>query len=405
MTDFLQNGVITTLHNLTHRPVEELESELIGYAAHNPMALILPSLYSELHTPALPAIIDELRQVAYIQDITVGLDQANAREFREFKDFFSKLPQHTRLLWHDGPRLTALDRELKDIRLAPPQTGKGRNVWYCFGYTLAVNRAKAIALHDCDILTYRQDLPARLFYPVANPNWNFEFVKGYYARINADNQLSGRVTRLFVVPLLRAMKKVLGPLNYLEYLDSFRYPLSGEFAICADMLKTIRIPSDWGLEIGTLSEVYRNLHLRQICQVDIADRYDHKHQKVAAGDPNAGLSRMSIEIAKSIYRRLATEGVSLNKERFRTIKATYLRIALDMLTQYQYDARINGLKIDIHDEERIIEVFTQNIVTAGKQFLDNTTELPFIPNWNRVFCAIPDFGKRLVEAVEADNAD
>ena len=261
-----------------------------------------------------------------------------------------------------------------------------------------------LALHDCDILTYQRDLVARLLYPVANPHWEFEFVKGYYARINADDQLSGRATRLFVAPLLRAMKKVLGPLDYLEYLDSFRYPLSGEFAMCVDLLKTIRIPSDWGLEIGALSEVYRNLHPRQICQVDIADRYDHKHQDVAAGDPEAGLSRMSIEIAQSIYRRLATEGISLNKERFRTIKAAYLRIALDMLIQYRYDAQINGLKIDLHAEEEIIEVFTRSVITAGKQFLGNATEMPFIPNWNRVFSAIPDFGARLVEAVEVDNA-
>ena len=384
--------------------MEELERELTKHAARNPMALLLPSLYSELNTPALPAIVEEVAEIPYLRDITIGLDQADEGQFHEFKAFMGRLPQHTRILWHDGPRLAALDRELQDMHLAPPQSGKGRNVWYCFGYTLAAGRVKTIALHDCDILTYKRDMAARLFYPVANPHWEFEFVKGYYARINADGELSGRVTRLFVVPLLRAMKKVLGPLDYLEYLDSFRYPLSGEFAVCVDVLKTIRIPSDWGLEVGTLSEVYRNLHLRQICQVDIADRYDHKHQDVAAGDPKAGLSRMSIEIAKSIYRRLATEGVSLNEERFRTIKAAYLRIALDMLMQYRYDAQINGLKINIHGEEETIEAFTNSIAIAGKQFLDNAAEVPFIANWNRVSSAIPDFGERLVEAVEADNA-
>lgn len=404
MADFQQNGVVTTLHNLTHRPVEELESELIHFARRNPMALILPSLYSELNTPALPAIAEKLSVVPFINDVVIGLDRANRAEFDEFRGFMGKLPQHTRVLWHDGPRMSALDEELKALGLAPPQPGKGRNVWYCFGYTLAVGRARAIALHDCDILTYERDLVARLFYPVANPTWDFEFVKGYYARINKD-KLSGRVTRLFVTPLLRAMKKVLGPLDYLEYLDSFRYPLSGEFAMRTDVLRSIRIPGDWGLEVGTLSEVYRNLHLRQICQVDIADQYDHKHQDVAQGDPNAGLTRMSIEIAKSVYRKLATEGISLNSELFRTIKATYLRTALDMLEQYNYDAKINGLRMDCHNEEKTIEGFAHSIITAGEQFLANPTEVPFIPNWNRVFSAIDDFGDRLIEAVEADNAD
>ncbi|MGB1109535.1 MAG: glycosyl transferase [Gammaproteobacteria bacterium] len=405
MADFLQNGVVTTLHNLTRRPVEEMESELIDFARRMPMALILPSLYSELNTPALPAIAEKLSLIPYIHDVTIGLDRANETEFKEFKAFMGKLPQHTKVLWHDGPRMSALDQELTELGLAPPQPGKGRNVWYCFGYTLAVGRARAIALHDCDILTYERDLVARLFYPVANPNWDFQFVKGYYARINENNRLSGRVTRLYVAPLLRAMKKVVGPLDYLEFLDSFRYPLSGEFAMRTDVLRSVRIPSDWGLEVGTLSEVYRNLHPRQIAQVDIADRYDHKHQDVAAGNPSAGLSRMSIEIAKSIYRKLATEGITLNAELFRTIKATYLRTALDMLSQYQYDAEINGLSIDCHAEEETVEVFTQSIITAGEQFLANPTEVPFIPNWNRVFSAVPDFGVRLIEAVDADNEE
>jgi len=56
MSDFFQNGVITTLHVLHQRPVEALEEELSGYAKHRPMALILPSMYSELKGPALPNI-------------------------------------------------------------------------------------------------------------------------------------------------------------------------------------------------------------------------------------------------------------------------------------------------------------------------------------------------------------
>lgn len=48
-----------------------------------------------------------------------------------------------------------------------------------------------------------------------------------------------------------------------------------------DVAKTIRIPSNWGLEVGILSEVLRNNALNRICQTDIADRYDHKHQLAA----------------------------------------------------------------------------------------------------------------------------
>ena len=44
MADFHQNGNITTLHNLSKRPVEEMEAELVRFSHQRPMALILPSL-------------------------------------------------------------------------------------------------------------------------------------------------------------------------------------------------------------------------------------------------------------------------------------------------------------------------------------------------------------------------
>jgi glucosyl-3-phosphoglycerate synthase len=404
MSDFFQNGVITTLHKLRERPIEEIEAELEEFSQHRPMALILPSLYSELEGPALPNIVEQLARASYISDIIVGLDQANASQFEHAKKFFSVLPQKTHILWNDGDRLRALDDQLKEKELAPQQPGKGRNAWYCFGYALSLDHCEAVALHDCDIVTYDRCLPARLFYPVANPEFNFEFCKGYYTRIH-DRKLSGRATRLLVTPLLRAMKKVIGPIDYLEFMDSFRYPLSGEFSLRKDFIRNLRIPSDWGLEIGVLSEVYRNLSRHQVCQVDIADQYDHKHQVLEKENSNGGLVKMSVEITKSLYRKLATEGVSLSIQEIRTIKASYFRIALECIEQYYYDAMINDLDFDRHGEESAVDIFTQSIMTAGEVFIDNPMELPFIPNWNRVFSAIPDFSTQMLEAVAADNAN
>ena len=403
MSDFIQAGEMATLHRLRRRPLVELEGELRTFAVQRPMALVLPSLFSELEGPALPAIVEQLRHADYIGEIVIGLDRADAGQFEHARAFFSPLPQRTRILWHDGPRLRALDEALAAEGLAPGQRGKGANAWYCFGYLLARNTHEAVALHDCDILTYDRELPARLFYPVARPDFDFRFCKGYYSRI-AGTRLSGRVTRLFLMPLIRALRKMVGALDYLQYLDSFRYPLSGEFSFRLEEMRLLRIPSDWGLEVGVLSEVYRNIKLRHVCQVDIADEYDHKHQEVSAEDRTRGLSRMSVEIAKSIYRKLATEGVVLSAEFFRTLKATYFRTALDMLEQYRYDAAINGLQFDCHAEEQNIEVFLESIIVAGEQFLTNPLEVPFIPNWQRVFSAQPDLGERLLAAVEADNA-
>ncbi|ASP39482.1 glycosyl transferase [Bacterioplanes sanyensis] len=404
MADFYQNGIITNLHNLVDRSTEELERELSSFSRLRPMSLVLPSLYSELQGPALSNIIDQVAEVPYLNEIVIGLDRSDEAQYRHAREFFARLPQHHRILWNDGPRLRQLDALLQQEGLAPKEMGKGRNVWYCYGYVLASGRAEAVALHDCDIVTYDRSLLARLIYPVANPSFNYEFAKGYYARI-AGQQMNGRVSRLLVTPLLRALKKTYGALDFLEYLDSFRYPLSGEFSMRADVLNDIRIPSDWGLEIGVLSEMKRNYSTNRLCQVDIADCYDHKHQPLSADDHARGLSKMSTDICKAIFRKLATQGEVFTTEAFRTIKATYFRIALDFIETYYNDARMNGLTLDRHSEEKAVELFAENIMRAGEHFLANPMETPFIPSWNRVISAVPDILDKLYQAVEADNAE
>ena len=401
MSDFFQNGTITTLHDLGDRSTESYEEALVNFAKRRPIGLILPSLYSELGTEALPNIVKELSRVPYLNQIVIGLDRADQSEYQHAIDFFGQLPQHHRVLWNDGPRLKAIDQRLQEAGLAPRELGKGRNVWYCMGYALATAKADAIALHDCDILTYDRSLLARLVYPVANPLFNYEFCKGYYPRV-ADNKINGRVCRLLVTPMIRAMKRVVGDSQYLAYLDSYRYILAGEFAFRRELLNDLRIPSDWGLEIGVVSEVYRSNNNRQICQVDIASNYDHKHQNLSLDDATLGLSRMSMDIAKSIFRKLAIQGTVFNQETFRTIKATYYRMALDLVEAHRDNAIMNGLGYDIHQEEVAVELFAENIMEAGKQFLERPMDAPFIPTWNRVVSAIPEILDDLREAVEED---
>ncbi|WP_111977967.1 glycosyl transferase [Algibacillus agarilyticus] len=404
MGDFHQSGTITTLHNLADRTTEDLERELMGFSRTMPMTLVLPSLYSELETDALEGIIQELKDVPYLNQIIVGLDRATKEEFEHAKEYFGRLSQNLKILWNDGPRLRAIDDKLQKLELAPKEAGKGRNVWYCYGYALAQGNSKVVAMHDCDIKTYDRGLLARLIYPVANPNFRYQFSKGYYARY-ADGKLNGRVCRLLVTPLLRALKQVCGSNEYLEYLDSFKYSLSGEFALRTDVISNLRIPSDWGLEIGVLSELYRNYNERNICQVDISDCYDHKHQPLSKEDTNTGLSKMSTDITKAVFRKLATNGFVFTEEHFRTIKACYFRNALDFVEMYYNDAMFNGLTIDRHGEEEAVELFAKNIVEAGQQYLENPMATPFIPSWNRIKAAEPDVFEQLYDAVELDNSD
>lgn len=112
MADFYQNGIVTTLHNLSNRPLECLEQELVTFSKKRPMSLILPSLYSELEGPALANIVSHLKDVPYLSEIVIGLDRADQAQYQHAIEFFGELPQHHRILWNDGPRLQALDKEL-----------------------------------------------------------------------------------------------------------------------------------------------------------------------------------------------------------------------------------------------------------------------------------------------------
>jgi glucosyl-3-phosphoglycerate synthase len=206
-----------------------------------------------------------------------------------------------------------------------------------------------------------------------------------------------------VTPLVRALQQLVGPHEFLAFLDSFRYPLAGEFCMSTDLARVNRIPWDWGLEVGSLAEVHRNFSPRRVCQVDIAANYDHKHQVLSADDASKGLMKMTVDICKSIFRTLASEGVVFSDGLFKSLLVSYLRQAEDTIMKYEADAAINGFQFDRHEEAMAVEAFTRAIAMATQAFIENPMTTPLIPNWNRVSAAIPDVFKMLQMAVDADN--
>ncbi len=402
MGDFSQNGIVSTLHDFGTKSTTEIEKDLLNFSKERKMELILPCLYSELEGGALPNIVDQISKTKYLNHVIIGLDKASESQAKKAWKFFKKINVPFTILWNDGPKLKTLDTELKKKNLAPNQMGKGRNVWYCIGMCIARDTARSVALHDCDIKTYDRRMLAKLFYPVVNPLFNFEFCKGYYPRIS-NNKMNGRVARLLVGPLLTALEKTIGQSDYLNFMKSFKYPLAGEFSFRRNVLPELRISSDWGIEVGILSEMQRSFSPNNICQVDLADTYDHKHQDLSIDDETKGLSKMSIDIIKTFIKKLATQGKSFSRETFRSLKATYYRSALDLIDIYRSDAAMNGLKFDSHKEEEAVELFAVNIMKAGEAFYINPMDTPFIPTWSRVKSAIPDFLVRLNEAVSEDN--
>ena len=401
MSDFYQTGIITTLHQLGKSSLERIEGELLQFSRSRPVALVLPALYSEFEGPAMPGIVQELSKVKYLCEIVLVLDKASDSEFQRVKEFMAPIPGKVRIIHNDGKRILEIYDTFKRNGLDVGERGKGRSAWLAYGFVIANGTCDVIALHDCDIVNYSRALLARLCYPVANPNLDYVFCKGYYSRVT--NKMHGRVTRLLVTPLVRSLQSLRGEHRFLRFIDSFRYPLAGEFAMSTDMARVNRIPWDWGLEVGSLAEVYRNYSPRRVCQVDIAETYEHKHQALSSEDPEKGLMKMTIDISKSIFRTLASEGVIFSEGFFKSLSVAYLRQAEDSIMKYEADAAINGLAFDRHEEAKAVEAFTRAIGLASKVFMENPMGTPLIPNWNRVTSAIPGILEMLKKAVDEDN--
>ena len=403
MADFHQTGVLATFHRLGPLDLERLEGDLQTFNRHRPIALVLPTTPQELDSPSLRKILDNLKDVPYLNEIVITLGRTDdPAVFAKTRKLFSVLPQKHKIVWATGPRFLELYKLLEENDLSAGGDGKGRSAWAAYGYILSREESKVIGLHDCDIVNHSRELVGRLFYPVASPHIDYAFCKGYYARVT--DRMHGRVTRVFVTPLIRSLIKLFGHMPFLVYLDSFRYALSGEFSMVVELARINRIPGDWGLEVETLAEVFRNYSLRRVCQTEICETYEHKHQSLSAEDPRSGLMKMSIDIAKSVFRNLAVESIVLSESALRTLVINYRRTAEDAVKRYRDDADINGLVFDYHLETVMVEAFTRAIQIAGKEFMDDPLYSPLIPSWNRVTSAIPGFLDKLRKAVDADNA-
>ncbi len=401
MSDFFQNGVITTIPRLGKRSVENMEEELLKLSKRRNMVLLLPSLYSEFETQAMKRIVDELKNVKYLYRIVLGLDQANREEFERVKKILSELPVKVDVIWNDGPRIMALKEELKNAGFQSTDIrGKGLNVWMMMGYILADHDAYAIALHDCDILNYTREIPARLFYPIVHPGFDFEFNKGYYARVS--KKVYGRATRLFYTPLLKSLERIFGKSRYLDYMGSFRYALSGEFAFIRSLARGIRISPTWGLEVSTLSEVYHNTSKKRICQSEIMETYEHKHQDLGS-EAEGGVSQMTKEIAETIFRIMSQSGVTFSNAKFNALLTTYYEESQRAIAQYSVISEVNGLAYKRQEELAAILEFTNSLKAANEGFNKDPMGVPLLSAWTAVRSVLPNFTYKYNEAVRMDN--
>ena len=408
MPDFHQPVPLPTLHDLADTKLAEREALLGKLTAKNPVALLIPALYSELEREALPAILREISKVPYIKDVVISMNGMDAAGHRKAQDFFKKRlrGKTTHVLWNDGSVINSLHRELDPLTGMGHPHGKGSNVWMGLAYLLACGHHGVIACHDSDILNYDREMLWKLCLPVAHPDMDYVFAKSYYGRVRG--RMYGRVTRLLVFPLIQALRELFGTMPLLSFLSSFRYPLSGEFAADSGFICRLGLAADWGLEIGLLCELFRHAPAQRICQVDLGNNFDHKHQHLGlhpkTGEPDAagGLLRMAEEVTWSLLSHLWTQPSFANESRkLDSVADAYTGTAQQFLRRYGHEMIFSGLEDSMQEEKRTVAAFAKIVRETAKEFHVAPKIPQSLPPWSVVERELPGFGERLREAANS----
>jgi glucosyl-3-phosphoglycerate synthase len=100
-----------------------------------------------------------------------------------------------------------------------------------------------------------------------------DFVKGFYRRpLGDDPEGGGRVNHLMARPALRV---------FFPELSDVRQPLAGEVAARRELLERVPFADGYAVEIGMLIDVWREIGLERMAQVDLGVM-DHAHQPLQA---------------------------------------------------------------------------------------------------------------------------
>jgi glucosyl-3-phosphoglycerate synthase len=395
MADFYVNK-LPTFSMLFNESSHSMEEKILAESKKIPIGVLIPALYGDLSGSPMRAIIRQLKDMEFVRRVYICLDQASEEEYRSALTITKPLGKKAALIWNDSPRVRKVLAEIEK-ELFVGLRGKGNSVWTGLGYVIAKGDVSALAFHDADIVTYDKDFLIRLLFPIVY--LKYQFSKGYYVRYN--DRFYGRVTRLFYFPFVRALKDIFGTTEFIDYMGDFRYPLSGEFATFVSQARMLQFPCDWGIEIGILGEIFRNMRVNRICQVEITPRYDHKHQKVGSS-PEKGLYKMASDIARTFFTFLASNGRIMGRDTFNSIRLAYLKNAREMVGIYESYAEMYSHRItyDFHDELKTVELFAQGIDHATESFYTNPKGSPVIPDWKRVESAVSGVLKKLAAAVE-----
>lgn len=333
--EFVQDR-ITTLHNIT-----DAEPEV----PLDRVAVVVPVMGPDLERRGIHHVLSTLAEVDPGRVILSARgDRASVRGLARH---ISSSDLAATVIWCNAPRL---EQTLARSGLDSP-TGKGLDVW--LGMAIAADTHDIVVVHDADSRTYStRDVP-RLAWPIAQ---GFDFSKGYYARVER-NQLFGRLVRLVWFPIMRALADHHTD-AMIDYLQSFRYPLAGEFAVHADHVPALEPYPTWGLETGMLGDMYGRAGIDGSAQVDLG-MHRHDHRPVRGED---GLLRMAREVVGTLFDILARSGIAIDPA---ALAPAYERTAREFVDRYARDAAFNELSYDRSNELDQVATYRGAIATGG----------------------------------------
>jgi len=222
---------------------------------------------------------------------------------------------------------------------------------------------------DSDII----NIDERFVRGLAGPILTFaeiKFSKAYYHRprfkMRGKTIFGGRVTRLYMRPILRILNREY---DVLDGLEDITYPLSGEVALTRKIFESLTMPHHFGIEVAMLVELYEKLGLEAFAQVDLREHlHHHRSDKALVG--------MVEQITRTLFWFVRENfGIDFEEEdRRKTIHEFYRRYAIE------------GVKTI--DDFRRIDAYARSL-TRGLRTLHD-----FEMRYHRPLEELPDYGKR-----------
>jgi glucosyl-3-phosphoglycerate synthase len=165
----------------------------------------------------------------------------------------------------DRTAAAAVDAGARVVETDIPR-GKGEALWT----SLRESDGDLVVWVDADVRGFDPRFVIGLVGPMLLDD-DIDFVKGWYERN------SGRVTELVARPVINLLHPPLA---------AFHQPLSGEFAGRRDVLERLTFTTDYGVDIGLLIDVAREVGLERIAQVDLGVRV-HRNRPLEELTPQA----------------------------------------------------------------------------------------------------------------------